>query len=207
MTKSSTNSAFRSSIYTPGGLKIRLHADGLARVLGDEKSEIDLDEAFMDTELWANLPGSAASVAAIVLALATRSPLWTAWGAAAAFASANIAQQIFYSHWLKVLFPQFLGGWLFALPASLGVGIYLWWTGSLVTAMIPVAVVLLSWFGFLDWLLFLLSPIRILIRRLTASPVGDIELAFISIIDRQAMQRGLKLDWDRYGRVADPLRH
>jgi hypothetical protein len=185
-------------IHTPGGLKIRLQEEGLVRVLGDAKDEIDLEDAFTDTELWSIFPGAVSNVAAIVLAVTTRSWLWTALGAAMAFAAAHIAQQIFYSHWLKVLFPQFLGGWLIALPTSLGVAIYLWWTGSMVTGVIAVAVVLLNWLGISNMLLFLLLPARIVIRRLTGRLVGDIELAFIAIVNRQARQRRLQLDWNRY---------
>jgi len=188
----------KDPIYTPGGLKVRLHEEGLARVLAGAQGELDLSDALVDTELWSNLPGAVSNVAAVTLAVATRSWLSTVVGALAAFIVAHLAQQVFYSHWMKVLFPQSLGGWLIALPASIGAAAYLWWTGPLLPGVIAVVVVLLNWLGVSDILLLILMPVTVTIRRVSGRMVGDTELAFISILNRQARQRGLELDWDRY---------
>jgi hypothetical protein len=45
---------------------------------------------------------------------------------------------------------------------------------------------------------FVLIPVTVAIRRFTGRAIGDTELAFIAIVDRQAKRRGLELDWDRY---------
>lgn len=188
----------REPIHTPGGLKVRLHEDGLARVLAGIGGELDVPDALVDTELWTNLPGAVSNVAAVALAVATRSWTWTVAVALASFSIAHLAQQMFYSHWMKVLFLQLLGGWLIAVPASVGAATYLWWTGAPVPGVIAVGVVLLNWISVTDMLLLMLMPVAVAIRRLTGRGLGGTELAFISILNRQARRRGLELDWNRY---------
>ena len=189
----------REPILTPGGLKIRFHREGISRVLGERANDFDLPDAFLDAELWANFPAAVSNVAAIAAALATRSWLATVLTAAAAFALAALLQQITYSHSLKVLFPQFLGVWFLALPAAIGTAAYVWRDGSAAAGIAAIVAVLVNCFGISDLLLLPLFPFAVLLRRLTGRMIGDTELAFMTILDRQAKRLGVRLDWNRYG--------
>jgi len=51
-----------SVIYTPGGLKIRLDPERVALVLTPVQDEIDLHDAYLDVELWANFPNSFSTI-------------------------------------------------------------------------------------------------------------------------------------------------
>ena len=62
-------------IYTPGGLTIKLHADRVERVLKPVRHLINIEDAFLDIQLWANFPGNMLSILAIITVLTTQS--WT----------------------------------------------------------------------------------------------------------------------------------
>src|SRR3990167_4831395 len=117
-------------IYTKNGLKIRLDPDRLEKILAPAKGKIDLEDAYLDIELWANFPNAVSSIAAIATAFVTHSWSTTLLGAILGYFAANLLQQFIYSRFLKIIFPQFIGSWIISLPISIGVAYYLYRQGS-----------------------------------------------------------------------------
>ena len=61
-----------SVIYTPGGLKIRLDADRVDHVLAPVRDQIDLNDAYLDVELWANFPNAFSSICTVVIEIGVK---------------------------------------------------------------------------------------------------------------------------------------
>jgi hypothetical protein len=187
--------------YTPRGLKIRLDQQALETMLDESGVLIDLDDAFADIELWARLPGAMGAVNAIVAAASTHSAAWTLAASFAAFTLGYILQQCYYSPFLRIIFPQFLGSWLIAIPTSIICSAYLYWSGNAAVAIVVLAIVLCTSTGIADFLLFLLLPVRVLLIQMrVVLPMGDMEQAFISILDLHASKQNAQLDWSIYDR-------
>ena len=77
-------------IYTKNGLKIRLDPDRLEKILAPAKGKIDLEDAYLDIELWANFPNAVSSIAAIATAFVTHSWSTTLLGAILGYFAANL---------------------------------------------------------------------------------------------------------------------
>jgi hypothetical protein len=118
------------AIYTRDGLKIRLDPVRIEKVLAPAKGKIALEDAYLDIELWANFPSAVSSIAAIATALFTHSWAIAFLGAIFGYLAANLLQQFTYSRLLKVIFPQFFGGWIISLPISIAVAYYLYRQGN-----------------------------------------------------------------------------
>ncbi|HLG17727.1 MAG TPA: hypothetical protein VJH03_25005 [Blastocatellia bacterium] len=188
----------KNVMQTPGGLKIRLDPERVDRVLAPVRNSIDLSGAYVDLELWAGFPNAFSSVCTILIAVTTHSLFWTLAAFFFAFAFANALQQFTYSRILNVLFPAFLGGWIIVIPASIAAGVWLFTSGALYVAFLQLAIVVANWLGFTDVLLLPLMPVRIAIRKVTGRTMGDVEIAFIQILDLQVRRAGLQLDWSLY---------
>ena len=189
-----------SVIYTPSGLKIRLDPDRVALVLAPVRDEIDIHNAYLDVELWANFPSSFSSICTIITAFASHSFIWTLAAFVIAFAAANAFQQITYSRILNLIFPTFLGGWIISLPLSIATGVYLYLNNALFVGLAQLVIVAANWLKYTDYLLFFLMPIRIAIRKITGVLVGDVEIALMQILNLQARRAGIELDWNLYNR-------
>lgn len=179
-------------------MKIRLDSDRLARVLAPIKGEIDLEDAYLEIELWANFPNAVSSIAAIATALFTHSWAITLLGAILGYLAANLLQQFTYSRLLKVIFPQFFGGWIISLPISIAVAYYMYRQGNTAAGITQLAFVAANWWGITDFLLFIFMPIRVMAKKLFGIKIGDIELAFIHILNSKALDIGVELDWELY---------
>lgn len=179
-------------------MKIRLEPDRLERVLAPAKGEIDLEDAYLDIELWANFPGAVSSIAAIATALFMPSWVIAFLGAILGYLAANLLQQFMYSRLLKVIFPQFFGGWIISLPISIAVGYYLYRQGNTAAGITQLAFVVANWWGMTDFLLFVFMPIRVMAKKLAGIMIGDIELAFIRILNSKARDIGIELNWELY---------
>lgn len=187
--------------YTPRGLKIRLDPDAVQSVLDDSGLPIDLDDAYMDLELWARFPNALCAIAAILTALISRSVLLTLVAAGAGFVIANMIQQFTYSPALRIIFPQFLGAWPITVPLSIACASYLYFAGSGAVSLAVLGVVVCTVSGMADLLLLPLMPLRILLHRTgLAPPLGDVELAFMIILDQHAARHHGRLDWEIYDR-------
>jgi hypothetical protein len=189
-----------SVIYTPGGLKIRLDPDRVALVLAPAQDQIDLHDAYLDVELWANFPNAFSSTCTIITAFATHSFMWTLTAFLITFAAANAFQTLAYSHILNLIFPTFLGSWIISLPFSIATGVYLYINNALFLGIAQLIIVVVNWLGYTDLLLFLLTPIRVAIRIFTGSLVGDVEIALMRILSLQARRAGIELDWNLYNK-------
>ena len=190
--------------HTPGGLKIRLDPDAIQEMINASDVTLDLKDGFADVELWGRLPEAMCAVAAMVAAMWTHSVVWTLISSVAAFAAGNVFQQFAYSTLLRIIFPQFLGGWLIAAPASIAITVYLYSSGFPAVAFTQLAVVAVTMMGFADLLLLPMTPVRVVLRRTgIVPPIGDMELAFISILNRQASNQNRTLDWSKYDRQRD----
>lgn len=189
------------AIYTPNGLKVRLDPERVRRTLDTVGHALDTDDALLDTELWANLANGVSVLAALVTAGLTQAWLPTTGAAIAGFIAGYLFQQLFYSHWLKVLIPQFLGGWLIYLPASLALAVYLYFQASLGTGLVVIGVAVANWLGVGEAIILIpLIPVAALLKRLTKREIGDSERAFIGALDRQASRLGTRIDWSVYDR-------
>ena len=189
--------------HTPGGLKIRLDEEGIIRVLAASGLRFDLDDAYMDAELWANLPRAMSMVGGLTTAMLTHSAGWTILVAFGAFCFSDIFQQFTYSKLLNVVFPQFLGSWMIVTLATIVIVFLLGSAGAVGAAVAVVLIVGLGLTGVADIFLGLLLPLRIWLRRLRDPPIGDIEMAFIAILNRQARAQEGQLDWSNYDRTLD----
>ena len=190
-------------IFTPNGLKVRLHADRVRRVLAPVREMLDYEDALRDIELWAKLPAALSSVAAIVTSAATQSWLLTLIASCFAFLLADLFQQFFYSRILKALLPQFMGSWLISFPASLLIGYFLYRNGAIAAAIVQFVIVATNVFGVSDLFLLVFMPVRVFVRKLTGKTVrhiGAMELAFIKILNGKARSLGVTLDWTLYDR-------
>ena len=190
-------------IFTPSGLKVRLHADRVSRVLAPVREMLDYEDALRDIELWANLPAAVSSVATIAAAAVTRSPILTLSASCIAFLLADLFQQFAYSRALKVLLPQFLGSWLIILPASFLTGYFLYRNGAIPAGIVQLVIVGTNVFRVSDFLLLVFMPVRIFVRKLTGKTVrslGAMELAFVQILNGKARSLGVTLDWTLYDR-------
>jgi hypothetical protein len=49
-----------------------------------------------------------------------------------------------------------------------------------------------------DFLLFVFMPIRVMSKKLAGIEIGDIELAFIRILNSKASDIGIELNWELY---------
>ena len=193
-------------MYTPGGLKISLHSDRVERVLKPIprifRRQITEDSLF-DIEMWANLPGAVLSISAIITAMVTQSWILTLIIAVLGFVLSHLYQQFFYSYFLKCLIPQFLGAWFLVLPASLVATYFLYQQGVVVTGIAQLVIVLAEITGIADILLLtIVLPIRLVVRSIAGLKVGDIECAFIKILNRRAGKIGIVLDWEIYNQMA-----
>ena len=186
------------AIYTKNGLKIRLDPDRLEKVLAPAKGEIDLQDAYLDIELWAIFPGAVSSVAVIATAFFTHSWVIACLSAILGYFAANLLQQFAYSRLLKVIFPQFFGGWVISLPISIAVAYYLYRQGNIAAGITQLAFVVANWWGMTDFLLFVFMPIRVMAKKLAGIKIGDIELAFIRILNSKARDIGIELNWGLY---------
>lgn len=186
------------AIYTKNGLKIRFDSDRLEKVLSPAKGEIDLEDAYLDIELWSNFPSAVSSVAVIMTALFTHSWVIACLGAILGYFAANLLQQFTYSRLLKVIFPQFFGGWIISLPISIAVAYYLYRQGNTIAGITQLAFVIANWWGVTDFLLFVFMPIRVMVKKLVGIKIGDMELAFIRILNSKARDIGIELNWDLY---------
>ena len=183
-------------IYTKNGLKIRLDPDRLEKILAPAKGKIDLEDAYLDIELWANFPNAVSSIAAIATAFVTHSWATTLLGAILGYFAANLLQQFIYSRFLKIIFPQFIGSWIISLPISIGVAYYLYRQGSTAAGITQLAFVVANWWNMTDFLLFVFMPIRVMAKKLAGIKIGDIEFAFIRILSSKARDIGVELDWE-----------
>ena len=190
----------KNLMHTPGGLKIRLDPERVDLVLAPARNYIDLPGAYVDLELWAGFPNAFSSVCTILAAVTTHSLFWTLAASLSAFAFANAFQQFTYSRILNLLFPTFLGGWIIAIPASIAAGVWLFTSGALYAAFLQLAIVVANCLGFTDILLLPLTPVRLVIRKVTGRKMGDVEIAFIQILNLQVRRAGLQLDWSLYKR-------
>lgn len=185
--------------YSPRGLKIRLDQKAIDCMIDQSGLPIDLENAFGDLELWSRLPSAMFAVTAIVAGLSTHSIMWTIAGSVTAFGYGYIVQQFTYVPFLRIAFPQILGAWFVAAPASILCAAYLTWMGNLGLGIAIVVAVISALSGAADLLLFAFFPIRVLLRRLRiVLPIGDMELAFMSILNLQASRQGSQLDWSIY---------
>ena len=186
------------AIYTSNGLKIRLDPNRLERVLASANGEIDLKTAYRDIELWANFPSSASSIAAIVTALFTHS--WVMVFLCAIFGAfaAYILQQFAYSRLIKVIISQFFGHWIISLPVSIAVAYYLYQIGNTAAGITQLAFVVAKLLGMTDFLLVVFMPIRVMVKKLVGFKMGDIELAFVRILNLKARDIGIALNWGLY---------
>jgi len=187
-------------IYTPGGLKIRLDPERVERVLIPAKDQIDLNNAYLDVELWAGFPNALSTVCTILTASVTHSLTWTLVAFVLSFGAANAFQQVTYSRILNLVFSTFLGSWIIALPASVAAGVYLYFSDALLAGLSQFAIVVANWLHYTDMMLFIFMPLRIIIRKLTGVNLGDVEIAFIRILKLQARRAGIQLDWEIYNR-------
>lgn len=189
-------------IYTPGGLTIKLHADRVERVLKPARHLINIEDAFVDIQLWANFPGNMLSILAIITALTTQS--WTSVliVGVLGFVLVDLYQQFFYSRFLKVLFPFVLGAFYVTLPASLITIYILYQEGAIIAGITQFVMVLMDITGIADLILFFSTPIRFSVRCLFGKRAkeGAIETAFIKILNHKARQVGVILDWQSYNR-------
>lgn len=186
------------AIYTRNGLKIRLDPDRLERILALAKGRIDLDDAYLDIELWANFPNAVSSISAIATSLFTHSWAIAFLCAILGYLAANLLQQFMYSRLLKVIFPQFFGSWIISLPISIAVAYYLYRQGNTAAGITQLAFVVSNLLHMTDFLLFVFMPIRVMAIKLVGIKIGDIELAFISILNAKARDIGIKLNWELY---------
>lgn len=189
---------FIMSIYTPHGLKIRLDPDRVDRVIAPIRENIDINDVYLDVELWANFPHAVSTFSAIIISVVMHSWFYTLLLFIIAFTIADLFQQFFYSRHLKSIFPQFLGAWMIALPVSIIVGIYLYRRGEVATGVIQLVLVLANWVKITDILLLLLTPLRVGLKKLPNYKFGAIELAFVQTLNSKASQLGVKLNWELY---------
>lgn len=147
----------------------------------------------------AGFPGAASSVGALVTALASRSWVATVAVGVVLWCLAYLLQQFWYSRLLKLLFPQFLGAWLIALPAALACTYFLWQLGSFPAGLAALAIVVVNWLGIWDpVLLLIMLPLVVAARRVTGRVLGDTEIAFIGVLTAKANRLGTVLNWDVY---------
>ncbi len=187
-------------IYTPKGLKIRLDPVRVEKVLEPASGKIDIADAYRDLELWADFPNAFSTTCTIITAVLTHSLLWTFLVFISSYGMANIFQQITYSRILNLLFPTFLGVWIIALPSAVAAFLYLYFSGSLLVGLVQLGIIIANWLHYTDVMLFIFTPIRIAIRKITRINLGDVEIAFIQILSLQAQRAGIQLDWDIYNR-------
>jgi hypothetical protein len=60
------------------------------------------------------------------------------------------------------------------------------------------AFVVANWRGMTDFPLFVFMPIRVMSKKLAGIEIGDIELAFILILNSKASDIGIELNWELY---------
>ncbi len=186
------------AIYTENGLKIRLDPKRIERVLAPAQGEINIEDAYHDIEFWAGFPNAASSVAAISIAFLTQSWPKVLLGTILAYLTANLLQIFYYSRLLKVIFPQLLGRWFISVPISVVITYYLFRKGSISAGIIQLVLVAANLWKITDVLLLIFMPIRVMLKKLIGSRLGDIELAFINILNSKARKIGVELDWKAY---------
>ena len=190
--------------YTPLGLKIRLDPDAMEEMFYVSGFIPDLETAFLDIQLWALLPRGMCSVAAMIAAIQTHSSLLILIISIVAFVVGFVFQHFGYSVFLKIIFTQFLGGWLIAIPASIIIAVNLTHLNFTAAAFTQLAIVVCTSFGVTDLLFFPITFFVGLLLTLTRIIVpGAMERAFISILNRQASNKKCTLDWSVYNRQRD----
>ena len=165
-------------------MKIRLSQERIDSVLGVTKVQLNWEDIFADVEIWANLPNAAAAVSAMAASLISRSWLITVLATVAGFIVANLTQTVVYSRFLKIFIAQLLGAWMLAIPCAIGTSLYLYFHSAFLVGLVQLAIVLAAMSGITDVLLFPITPLRLFVRRLFRVPMGDVELAFVRIIDQ-----------------------
>lgn len=195
-------------LYTPHGLKIRFDEDAVNAMLEPLVTKgLDFKDVLMNVELWANFPRAISNVATIIVAYATASWPITICAAIVGYSVGEVLANVTYSVTLRRVFPQFLGGWPVAVPASLVLAISFWRDGCFALVIILPVIVVVNWFGLSDWLLVPLRRVTRPLRRARGIKVGMVELAFMAACTEAAMRTGELPNWSEYDRVYDMKEH
>ena len=192
------------TIYTKRGLKIRLDQRALEPVIAPLRESGQLEDILTDMELWMDLPNSISSVAAIITAILTTSWVNTLLVGVISYFVGAIIQELIYSELLKRIFPQFFGGWIISVLATIICIIYLSSHGYYVTILILVSLVLGNLLHYTDFLLWFVTPFSILISKSFQKRLGVrrsltvTERLFVFLCNRRAEKIGVRLDWELY---------
>jgi len=195
------------AIYTKGGLKIRFDENAIKPVIMPLIESGQFEDILMDMELWINFPNAVSSVTAILTAFLTKQWFTTLLVGIISYIVGAIFQEVYYSDFLKKIFPLFLGSWIIAIPLTIFCGIYLGIHGSYSTIVILTIIVLGNWSHYSDFLLIILFPFRIWVMKSLKKRFGVrcgftiTERLFILLCNKRAKKIGVKLNWDAYDKA------
>ena len=153
------------AIYTKGGLKIRFDENAIKPVILPLIESGQFENILLDIELWVDLPNAVSSVSAILTALLTKHWFITLLVGIISYILGAIFQELFYSDVIKRIFPLILGSWMVTIPLTALCGIYLSINGNFITLIVLVLIVLGNLSHLSDYLLFILTPLRILLMK------------------------------------------
>jgi len=173
-------------ITTPHGLRVPI-SEAEAQAIDRMSGKLDVGDALLNVELWASLPNGAASIAAIIVSLATESIGWTMASSVGAFLFFRVVTQFYYSAFVSVAIAQLLGAWFIALPCSLGAAWVLRRHDATALGILQFALVLVGghW-GALEVAALPLLPVL--------GPSKAERLALFSSLRRQARERGIPFE-------------
>lgn len=195
------------AIYTKGGLKIRFDEKAIRPVIMPLIESGQFEGILLDMELWINLPNAVSSVSAIITAYLTRHWLTTLLVGVISYIVGAIFQELYYSDFLKRIFPLFLGSWMIAIPLTIFCGIYLGIHGNYLTIVVLTLIVLGNWSNRSDFLLIILSPLRIWLMKSLKKRFGMryaftiTERLFILLCNKRAKKIGVELNWNAYDKA------
>jgi len=192
------------AIYTKGGLKIRFDENAIKPVIMPLIESDQFEDILLDMELWINLPNAVSSVSAILAAYLTKHWFTTLLVGVISYIVSAIFQELYYSDFLKRIFPLFLGSWMIAIPLTIFCGIYLGIHGNYLTIVVLTLIVLGNWSNHSDFLLIILSPFRIWLMKSLKKRFGIryaftiTERLFILLCNKRAKKIGVELNWNAY---------
>jgi len=185
------------SFMTPSGLKVRLDANALEKVIYPLIQHDKMDKVLRELETWYNLPAALGTTVAAIAALTMPSSPW--YGIIlAAIVGYSIGEAIVALKYMNFL-RWFIPSRLLVLAVTIMMAFY---EGFSVNIYVLLGVLACSWLGLFN---FITMPFNLMLSQLRRKHsniyIGDVERNFVAICNKHAKDIGCELDWNLYKRA------
>ena len=185
--------------YTPNGLKIRFDPNAISEIVQPLVVCHEMNNILLDVERWENLPVGFTVVSASVTALLSGSAVLTISVGLLGYIFGVMIRELFYSNFLRLLIPLFLGSWFITLIYTIGISNFLVARQKYTTTVVLCLINAAAHFGVLSVLELIFLPIRIFFHRIfRLNNFTHPERTFVTICNLCAAKHGVILNWNRY---------